>query len=128
MSHWAKVTTEIKDITVLREALQQLDPEIQLLEGGTARGHENRGDMDYVIRLRGQYDIGLKQGVGFNAPHELHFDSYGGHIDREVGANCTRLLQAYAEVKITKEARRKGLSVQRTTSDDGKIRLTVREF
>lgn len=126
MSHWVKVTTEIKDLDALRTALQAIDKNYKLVEDAVARGHENK-ECDWVIKLNGHYDVGLKRGVGFDAPWELQLDSWGGHVQRELGENCSKLLQQYSLAVIKRQARRGGMTVSEKRLEDGTIELEVHE-
>ena len=60
MSHFTTVTTQIKDITALRCACRELG--IEVLESAQARGYStNTTRGDYVLRLKGPYDIALNK-------------------------------------------------------------------
>ena len=60
MSHLAEIKTQIKDIEALRSACQELG--LALLPNAEARGYyENKTKGDYVIRLRGRYDIAINK-------------------------------------------------------------------
>ena len=122
MSHFTEIQTQIKDMEALREACRELG--LSLLENAEARGYgsaRQRGEL--VIRLKGPYDVAL---------HRQHDGSYGlstdwwdGHVEKEVGTNYGRLLQLYAVHKTAREARKRGLYVQRTQRTDGSIKLTI---
>ncbi len=122
MSHFTTIKTQIKDIEALRLASTELG--LSLLQNTTARGYSsNTIKGDYVIRLKGPYDIAVQQqkdnSYGFTA------DLWAGHVEQEVGKNYGRLLQLYAVHKATKEARRKGHFVSRSTKQDGSIKLVI---
>ena len=55
----------------------------------------------------------------------LSTDWWDGHVEKEVGSNYGRLLQLYAVHKTAREARKRGLSVQRALRTDGSIKLTI---
>jgi len=84
MSHFTTIKTQIKDIDSLRSALQEMG--LSLLQKTTARGYyENNVKGDYVIRLKGPYDIAVnKQKDG---TFELTCDWWAGHVEKEVGQN-----------------------------------------
>ena len=122
MSHFTTIETQVRDIDALRHALDELG--LPLHEKTTARGYANnklRGD--FVIRLKGPYDIALnKTGDG---SYGLTTDWWDGHVEKEVGGKFGRLLQLYGIHKTTIEARKRGHMVQRKTQRDGSIKLTI---
>ena len=60
MSHFTTIKTQIKDIQALRSACDELG--LSLVQNGKARGYStNKTKGDYVIRLKGPYDIALNQ-------------------------------------------------------------------
>ncbi len=122
MSHWTTIETQIRDIDALRAACAEMN--LTLLENTEARGFgENRQRGDYVIRLNGPYDIAASRQA--DGSFTLHTDWWKGHVEREVGRNFGRLLQLYAVHKATREARKRGLSVQRKLLPSGAIKLNL---
>lgn len=122
MSHFTTIKTQVKDIEALRLASTELG--LLVLQNAHARGYnENRIKGDYVIRLKGPYDIAVQKqkdsSFGFTS------DLWAGHVEQEVGKNYGRLLQLYAVHKATKEARKKGHFVSRSTKQDGSIKLVI---
>jgi hypothetical protein len=82
---------------------------LTLLQNAEARGYyENKTKGDYVIRLKGPYDIALnKQADGtFGLTAVL----WNGHVEKEVGQGYGNLLQLYGVYKATMEAKKKGLA------------------
>ena len=60
MSHFTEIKTQIKDIEALHAACQELG--LTLLQNAEARGYyENKTKGDYVIQLKGPYDIALNK-------------------------------------------------------------------
>jgi hypothetical protein len=122
MSHFTTITTQIKDIEALRETCTELG--LELLQNAEARGYGNaqqRGD--FVIRLKGPYDVALNRQP--DGSYGLTTDWWEGHAEKEVGKECGKLLQLYGVYKATREARKKGLTVQRATLKNGAIKLTL---
>jgi hypothetical protein len=122
MSHFTTINTQIKDVEALRAACQELG--LSLLQNTTARGYyENKIKGDFVIRLKGPYDIAINKqpdgSFGFTA------DLWAGHVEQEIGKNCGRLLQLYGVHKAMREARRKGLLVKRSPQQNGAIKLVI---
>ena len=92
MSHFTTIQTQIKDIAALESACAELG--LSLAPNAEARGFaSSRHRGDYVIQLKGPYDIALvREGNHYN----LVADQWEGHVEREVGPNFGRLLQLYA--------------------------------
>lgn len=82
MSHFTEIKTQIKDIEAVRSACQEMG--LSLQQNAEARGYyENKTKGDYVIRLKGPYDIALnKQPDG---TFGLTADLWNGHVEKEVG-------------------------------------------
>ncbi len=122
MSHFTTVKTQLKDIEALRSACQEMG--LFLLQKAKARGYyENKTKGDYVIRLKGPYDIALnKQPDG---TFGLTADLWNGHVEKEVGEGYGKLLQLYGVHKTQIEAREKGLSVPRRQQQNGAIKLVL---
>lgn len=122
MSHFTTIKTQIKDTEALRSACGELG--LSLLQNTTARGYyENKTEGDYVIRLKGPYDIALNRQK--DNSYGLTADLWAGHVEKEVGKGYGRLLQLYAVHKATREARRKGHFVTRSAKQDGSIKLVI---
>jgi len=122
MSHFTQIKTQIKDIAALRSACQELG--LALLQNGQARGYyENKTKGDFVIKLKGPYDIAVnKQRDG---TYGLTADLWQGHVEKEVGQKYGKLLQLYGVHKASIEARKKGLSVLRRQQQNGAIKLVL---
>jgi len=122
MSHFATIKTQIKDLNALRSACDELG--LSLVSKTTARGYnENRIKGDYVIQLKGPYDIAVnKQPDGSLG---LTADFWHGHVEKAVGRNYGKLLQLYGVHKATIEARKKGHLVKRAQQANGAIKLTI---
>ena len=122
MSHFTTITTQIRDPVALRGACQELG--VELLKDTTARGYgSNVHQGDYVIRLRGPYDVALTRQQ--DGSYGLTTDWWDGHVERELGARYGKLLQLYGVYKAQAEARQKGYTTQRQTLGDGSIKLTI---
>ena len=60
MSHFATIKTQIKDIEALREACAEM--RLLVLQNAEARGYDhNRHRGEYVIALKGPYDVALNR-------------------------------------------------------------------
>ena len=122
MSHFATVTTQIKDIAALKSACTELG--LAVAANTTARGYStNTVRGDFVIRLKGPYDIAANHQP--DGSYGLTTDWWNGHVEKEVGQNFGRLLQLYAVHKATAEARKRGHSVKRKAAQGGAIKLVI---
>lgn len=122
MSHFTTIQTQIKDIDALQDACVELD--LELIRDAEARGYSTAKRLgDYVIRLKGPYDIALNQLP--DGTYDLTTDWWKGHVSKEVGPNYGRLLQLYGVHKTIREARSRRLRVTRKAQTNGTIKLTL---
>ena len=122
MSHFTTINTQIKDIAALQAACNDLG--LELLPNAEARGYgSTRQSGDFVIRLKGPYDVALNPQPDGN--YGLSTDWWDGHVENEVGKDYGKLLQLYGVHKAIIEARKKGHMVRRTLQQNGAIRLVI---
>ena len=122
MSHFTTVTTQIRCIEALRSACGEMNLRVE--ENTKARGyHTNSTRGEFVIRLKGPYDIALNRQK--DGSYGLTTDWWDGHVEAEVGTGYGRLLQLYAVHKATMEARKRGHLVRRKSQRDGSIKLII---
>jgi len=122
MSHFTTIQTQVRDLDALRAALGELG--VTLLANTEARGYAaNKLKGDFVIRLKGPYDIALNKTP--NGSYGLTTDWWDGHVEKEVGSQFGRLLQLYGVHKTMIESRKKGHMVQRKAQKDGSIKLVI---
>ena len=123
MSHFVTIHTQIRDVGALRDACGELG--IGLHENTNARGFAKANTPGrYVVRLNGPYDIALNREKE-EEPYTLTTDWWDGHVEREVGQNYGRLLQAYGVHKATREAQKRGHTVRRRRLEDGTVKLSI---
>jgi hypothetical protein len=122
MSHFTEVKTTIKNAQALKMACSELG--LELIPNGVARGYRGQTTGgDYVLRLKGPYDVSLiRQDSG---DYALKTDFWQGHVEKEIGKNGGMLLQSYGVAAATLEARKQGYSVSKRVLEDGSIKLTV---
>src|SRR5258708_36577554 len=102
MSHFTTIKTQIKDIPALRSALTEMG--LSISSNTEARGYmQNKIKGDFVIHLKGPYDIALQKQP--NDSYALVADWFMGHVEKEVGKECSKLLQLYGVRKTMREAR-----------------------
>lgn len=122
MSYFTTIKTQVRDIDALRDTCRELG--LELLQNAEARGYgTSQQHGDFVIRLKGPYDVALTRQT--DGTYGLSTDWWDGHVEKEVGTSYGRLLQLYAVHKAAREARKRGLSVQRMQRTDGSIKLTI---
>ena len=122
MSHFTEIKTQIRDIDALREGCTELG--LELLENTEARGFgSKRQHGEYVIRLRGPYDIALNKQP--DSTYGLTTDWWNNHVEREVGKGYGLLLQRYGVCKTIREARKRGHMVRRHKLKDGAVKLQI---
>jgi hypothetical protein len=122
MSHFTTIQTQVRDIAALRDACQELG--LQVVEKADARGYAgNVLPGDYVVRLKGPYDIALNRQP--DGTFGLTTDWWAGYVAKEVGPDYGKLLQLYGVHKAMREARKKGLTARRQALSDGRIKLTI---
>jgi len=79
----------------------------------------------HVIQLKGPYDIAVEPAKENDGSYGLTTDWWDGHVAKEVGTVYGRLLQSYCIHKTMREARNRGLRVQRRQEQDGSVLLTL---
>jgi hypothetical protein len=123
MSHFVAIKTSVRDVNALRKACEELG--LELLEKGTARGYSrNTIKGDYVIRLKGPYDIAVNLDKE-SGSYGFSTDWYAGHVEKDVGSGYAKLLQLYAIHKTQIEARKKGLTCRRQQLGDGSVKIMI---
>lgn len=122
MSHFVTIKTQIKDIEALKSACSELG--LAVLQSAKARGYGgSEVQADHVIRLKGPFDVALnREKTGTFA---LSTDWWGGHVEKEIGKDYSKLIQLYAVHKTIREARKKGHLVKRQNQQDGSIKLVI---
>jgi hypothetical protein len=113
MSHWTTIKTQVKSLPALAAACGQLG--LPLIANAIARGYgHNTQKADYVIRLKGPYDIAVqRQADGTLA---MTTDWWHGHVEKEVGAEFSTLLAEYNHAITAQAAQEQGLEYYRIGS------------
>jgi len=128
VSHWTTVKTQIKDVQALIAAATELGLAVELPsptgQRPVIRGYATmRQEVDLAVKLKGRYDVGfLKQPDG---TYQMTADWWQGHVAAEIGAEGGRLCQVYVFHVIAIQARKKGLGVFRSVTDDGSLRVVL---
>jgi hypothetical protein len=125
MSHFTKTKTKIKSVSALKDAVKELG--LELIEKGVARGYaNNKIEGDYVIKLRGPYDVALQKQQ--DGSYAIVTDWWEGHVAKEIGRNGEKLLQAYSVALILQTARMNGQTVKKSIREDGTVHLTLTSY
>ena len=124
MSHFTTIQTQIRDLEALNDACVEMD--LKLVHNAKARGYAGiTRQAPHVIQLKGPYDIAVEPNKENDGTYGLTTDWWDGHAAKEVGIGYGRLLQSYGVHKTVREARSRGLRVQRRQEADGCILLTL---
>lgn len=137
MSHITEVRTVLKDGQAIEDAAKALGVDLSQnakprYYGSTYGGSESK-PCDYVLKLPGKYDLGLKKSAdgtyAFVCDNELLSGSYGQNdaSRKFLGEDASRFRQEYAAAVAMRAAKRKaGVSAFRTNREDGAIVITLR--
>lgn len=121
MSHWVEKKTNFVDIETLAEACKLIG--LTLTENERARGWSgNTIKAEYVIKLKGKYDIALIQKDG---RWDISADWYDGSVEKAIGRDGNNLKQAYTAAAALKVAKAHGHPVEMQRTDNGEIKLVL---
>jgi hypothetical protein len=124
MSHFTTIQTQIRDLDALRDACVELG--LGFHPKAHCRGYAGVTRIaPHVIKLKGPYDIAVEPDKENDGSYGLTTDWWDGHVAREVGVGYGRLLQSYGVHKTMREARTRGLRVNRQQQQDGSVLLTL---
>ena len=124
MSHFTTVHTQVRDLGALADACAELG--VSLVPDTVCRGYGGlTRKAPHVIKLKGPYDIAVEPSKENDGTYGLTTDWWDGHVAREVGVGYGRLLQSYGIHKTMREARTRGLRVNRRQEEDGSVLLTL---
>ncbi len=123
MSHFTHIKLQIKDIEVLKSAVEILG--YKLLKNTVARGYSNKR-ADYVICLNGPYDVAVvHKGDAYN----LEADFYQGYIEEELGPKMSKLVQEYGKQFAFSIAEQNGFTVNGAQEDEnGNLKIELEEL
>ena len=77
MSHFTRITAEIKDLEALKRAAANLN--LSLVSNTSCRYYYGSEYREYVIKLPGQYDVAVEErGKGV---YDWGADFYGGQVE-----------------------------------------------
>lgn len=136
MSHFTTITSQVKDIPMLRLACEEVG--VQLLSGVKARGYGSQlTECEHCIRWEGSpYDVAvIKQQDG---TYSLMADFYQGHVAKKLGhaqgkneveLNLGKMMQIYAKNTVLSSAYQNNMYIagQETTAD-GQVVLRLATY
>ena len=113
MSHFTKITAQIKDMEALTAAAKKMGFSVK--QNANCRYFHGEEKREFVIKLPGSYDVAAtKEGDHYT----LEADFYGSHVSKYVGSNGSLLVQKYAAEKARIEAFKNGLGVTEKSEND----------
>ncbi len=113
MSHFTRITAEIKDLEALKRAAANLN--LSLVSNTSCRYYYGSEYREHVIKLPGQYDVAVEERG--NGVYDLDADFYGGHVERYIGPRGSNLMRQYAIEKLKIEAKKNGYNVYESGSN-----------
>lgn len=124
MSHFTKLTAEIKDLEVLTSAVQKMG--FSIAQNADCRYFYGKEKRDFVIKLPGRYDVAVNREN--SNKYSLEADFFAGEVSKYLGSNCNILMQQYSAEKVKIEAFQRGLNVtEESTLESTKLTLTDQE-
>ena len=124
MSHFTTIQTQVRDLDALADACQEM--KLGFVANARCRGYAGiTRQAPYIIQLKGPYDIAVDPSPENDGTYGLTTDWWDGHVAKEVGTGYGRLLQSYGIHNTMREARTRGLRVNRRQEEDGSVLLTL---
>jgi len=113
MSHFTKITAQIKDLEALTVAAKKMG--FSVAQNANCRYYFGAEKREFVIKLPGAYDVAVTKE---DDHYTLEADFYGSHVSTYVGHEGGLLMQKYAAEKAKIEAFKNGLGVTEKTVND----------
>ena len=126
MSHFTNIKTQLRNLTSLKSALNDLD--VDWKEGSaTVRGYQgNSHTAQLVVEQKNNYDIGFSWN---GEEYELVADLQYWQQPLSVDGFLQRITQRYAYHTVVNESSNKGFQVaQEEKNQDGSIRLVLQRW
>lgn len=119
MSHFTKVSTEIRDLEACEEALNNMG--LQLSHNEECRYYYGTKTKENVVKLPGKYDMALESNG--DGTYNIVADFYGKDVENTIGAGGKIFLQNYAVEMLKKQARKMHMTVAPLEKDELSFRL-----
>ena len=107
MSHFTKITAEIKDLDALKAAAANMNLKLESNTG--CRYYYGIERKEHVVKLPGKYDVSIE--ANSDGSYDINADFYGGHVEEYIGPNGSELLRQYSIEKLKIEAKKHGYKV-----------------
>lgn len=117
MSHFTKITTEIKDLEALKAAVNNMN--LSLESDTSCRYYYGTEYKEHVIKLPGRYDVAIE--ANGDGTYDINADFYEGHVERYIGPQGSELLRQYSIEKLKIEAKKNGYKVY--PAENGALKL-----
>lgn len=127
MSHFTKLSTQIKDLNILKEVVG--DMHLTLVIGRTeCRGYNGKvSNVDAIIRGKDGYDIGFF--LTENGTYEVIADWWGA--EREFGNSnvfLNRISTSYAEKSVVKTAKKNRWTLSERSESGDTVMLRFKQW
>lgn len=117
MSHFTKVSAEIRDMEALQNALRSMN--LSLTHNDRCRYYYGAEIKENVVRLPGKYDMALEENA--NGSYSINADFFEGDVARTIGPGGSVLLRQYEIEKMRIEAKKMDCKV--VGSSDSKLKI-----
>lgn len=132
MSHYVKVSTQIKNMEIMKKVAREMG--YLIMKNTLCRGYGRQTqECDYVLMLPGEYDLGFQYNKE-KVCYEIVADFWRDHISKYLGIENAeteeekigKLLQNYAKEQVLDVGRRLGyMPLLEKETEDGSIELTL---
>ncbi|MBN1430082.1 MAG: DUF1257 domain-containing protein [Anaerolineae bacterium] len=122
MSHFTRVQTQLKDIEMVKRALEDLG---HTVTSGTVHGYQSqKSQADLVVRLDDRYDVGFRQEGGSVS---MIADLWGSKVNAQ--DFIKQVSQRYAYLTVVEQTAGQGWQVvAEETQADGSVRLVMQRW
>ena len=124
MSHFTTIKTEIRDLNMLKKALNSLSYK-EIKENDIVRGYMgNKQNADLVIKNTNGYDIGFVNEAGV---YNIVADFWGVKLNQDEFTN--KVVQRYSYEIIKDQSAIQGFSIsEESVQKDGTIKIVVQKW
>ena len=126
MSHFSKIKTSLKELTLLQKSLHDLGVNYST-EINTVKGYKDQKQFaNLVVKQNNNYDIGFTwNGFEYQLITDLQFWQQPWSVELFIN----KVTQRYAYHSILKATNEKGFqAVEELTQENGSIRLTLQRW
>jgi hypothetical protein len=124
VSHQTEIKLKVKNMSAMKAACEALG--LELVKDAQCRGYYSTMQRDYIVRLRGKYDVGLT--LEKDGSYSVDADFWDGYVAKEVGENCGTLMQKYGEKTVEEAAQIRGMSIYTEELESGDVKMTLTQY